>query len=98
MKYRHYEYQDFNNLPTWLPPRIAALGWSPEDFARKINISRAQVYRYLNDHGRPTTQTMAKICRVLGVSLEEGLRQYVDKPTGRPIGSGGIVRELAVRQ
>lgn len=89
---------DFNNLGEWLPPRIEKTGLSIEMFSRKIDLSRAQLYRYFNDLSRPTTQTMAKICRVLKVPLEEGLRQYVEKKNGRPVGSGGGPREVTVRK
>lgn len=90
--------KDFNNLGIWLPPRIEKTGLSIEMFARKVSLSRAQLYRYFTDLSRPTTQTMARICRALHVPLEEGLRQYTEKTNGRPKGSGGGTREVSVRK
>lgn len=90
--------EDFNHLQQWLEPKIARSGLTVERLAQKARISKQQIYRYLLDHSRPNTQTMARICRVLGVSLEEALRQYTPKPTGRPRGSSGTTREVRVRQ
>ena len=74
---------DFNNLPEWLRLKIGSTGLSRERFAKRAGLSRPSIYFYLSGRRRPTTQTMTEICRVLGVPLEEGLRQYVNKPTGR---------------
>lgn len=90
--------KDFNNLPEWLPKKIDKLGVTTEKFSRMCGISRAQLYRYLTDASRPSEQHMARICRVLGIPFEEGLRQYVPKPVGRPVGSGTGTRELSVRR
>lgn len=82
--------RDHNNLPNWLPAQIQRAGLtSSEALARRADVSRNAIYRYLSDEDRPSTQTMARICKVLGVSLEEGLRQYTAKRVGRPKGSGG---------
>jgi len=89
--------KDFSYLPEWLPPRIEATGLSVEMFARKCNVSRASVYAWLTYRSRPDTQMMAKVCHVLGISLEEGLCQYTPRKYGRPT-SRGSVRELSVRQ
>lgn len=78
------EQADFNNLGNWLKPKIEALQLSIEEFANRCGVSRAAVYFYMNDRARPTTGTMAKICRALGVPLEDGLQQYTPKRVGRP--------------
>ena len=87
----------YNYLKQWLPPRIKATGLSIEMFARKVDLSRAQVYKYLGDRSRPTTDTMARICKVLDVPLSEGLSQYSDNPNGRPKGSSNKTNSVRVR-
>ena len=54
------------------------------NFATQAGLSRAAIYLYLSDQCRPTPFHMAKMCRVLGVPIREGLAQYVPKPSGRP--------------
>jgi DNA-binding phage protein len=77
--------RDFNHLPTWLRAAIARANIEGiEALARRSNISRTALYRYLNDDDRPSEETMARICRALGVDLAEGLRQYTPKRNGRP--------------
>jgi transcriptional regulator with XRE-family HTH domain len=78
--------QNFNNLGTWLPPLIEKLDMSYEQFARACGITRPMVYFYIADRYRPETQTMIRICQVLGVSAEEGLAQYTPRKVGRPKG------------
>lgn len=90
--------EGYNHLDKWLPPKIVASGLSVEMFARKVGLSRAQLYRYFTDVSRPRTETMAKICKLLGLSLEEGLKQYSDKPNGRPREKSGRTRSVIVRQ
>jgi transcriptional regulator with XRE-family HTH domain len=87
----------YSNLGTWLPPKIEATGLSMENFSRKIKISRAQLYRYLDDTSRPSTTTMARICKFLKVPLEEGLKQYSEKPQGRPFGFSPAAKGVTVR-
>jgi transcriptional regulator with XRE-family HTH domain len=76
--------KDFNLLGTWLPPLVKKTGLTFEQFARKVKVSRTAIYAYMVDNNRPETQTMVRICRVLGVPLEEGLRQYTPKKRGNP--------------
>lgn len=76
--------EDYNHLLKWLPPRIEKLGLTKEQFARRCKISRSALYAYLRDEDRPETQTMARICHVLGEPLEAGLRQYTPKKRGNP--------------
>jgi len=73
----------FNHIREWLLPKLDTIGISVEAFADMADISRASIYFYLNDQSRPSTQSMARICRVLGVPVEEGLSQYTSKPLGR---------------
>lgn len=75
---------DFSNLPTWLPQKIRNTGLRLSQVANHAGISRATLYEYLSDDSRPTEQTMLRLCRVLGVSFQEGLSQYTPKPMGRP--------------
>jgi len=77
-------HKDFNHLKEWLEPKLAAKGLTPEKFAYECGITRAAVYFYLADTNRPSVQVMVRMCRVLGVPLEEGLRQYSPRRTGRP--------------
>lgn len=78
--------QDFNNLNTWLPPLIEKVDMSYEKFARACGITRAMIYYYLADRYRPESQTMIRMCQVLGVPAEEGLSQYSPRKVGRPQG------------
>ncbi len=83
-------HSDRNALPKWLPAQIAKAGIEGyEALARRSGLSRTAIYRYLNDEDRPSTQAAVRICRALGVPLEDMLRQYTMKPVGRPRGSGG---------
>lgn len=97
MKPYSSEYQDYNNLPFWLPKKIAAIGLSNEQFAQKIGVSRTMVYEYLLDDARPGEQTALRMSRVLGVKFEELLSQYVPKVNGRHR-KYGSTSELKVRK
>jgi transcriptional regulator with XRE-family HTH domain len=76
--------RDFNHIQRWLDPKLKQMGLSVERFARLSDLSRSAVYFYRNDQDRPTEETMARMCRVLGVPLCEGLSQYTPKRNGRP--------------
>lgn len=89
--------KEFNRLPKWLAEKIAAKGITVEHFAWKVKISRGSIYYYLRGMVKPTTQAMVRICRALGVPLEEGLQQYSPSQMGRPKGSGGGTKEVRTR-
>lgn len=91
------KHDDYNRLPQWLPEKIAATGFTVEQVGNRIGVSRTSMYGYLLGSYRPTSQTMVKLCRVLGVPFEEGLKQYTPKKRGRPYGSQGT-SELKVRK
>lgn len=76
--------RDFNHIQQWLDPQLDRLGLSIEQFANVCGISKASVYFYRDDKYRPNTGIMSKMCKVLGVPLEEGLRQYTPRKAGRP--------------
>lgn len=80
------EKRDFNHIKEWLEPLLAKRGLSAEKFARLCGLSRASVYFYMNDCSRPTEETMATMCKVLGVPYSQGLSQYTPKQNGRPSG------------
>jgi ribosome-binding protein aMBF1 (putative translation factor) len=82
------EETDYNHIREWLEPQLEQLDISKEEFARRCGLSRALIYFYCNDKNRPDEQSMAKMCQVLGVDLEEGLRQYTPKRNGRPPSTG----------
>jgi transcriptional regulator with XRE-family HTH domain len=88
---------DFSNLLTWLPRQIKRIGLRKEQFAHRVGVSRTTIYRYIYDMDRPTEDTMLKMCRVLEIPLEEGLRQYTPKRNGRPIGGGGSFAKVRTR-
>jgi transcriptional regulator with XRE-family HTH domain len=75
---------DYNNLGNWLPPLLKKAGLTTEQLSQKIGTSRTTVYNWLTDECRPTEETMARTCRLLGVPLEEGLRQYMPRKRGNP--------------
>ena len=75
---------DFNNIKQWLLPKLDRIPLSIEMFSREVGVSRAIIYRYLSDQSRPESQTMVRMCRVLGVPFSEGLAQYTPKRVGRP--------------
>lgn len=77
---------DFSNIKQWLLPLTDQKGLSLEQLARAVGISRASVYHYMTDRSRPDTQTMMRICDVLGVPHEDGLKQYTPRVEGRPKG------------
>lgn len=78
---------DWSNLPYWLPKKIMATGFTVEQVAHRVGVSRTMMYAYLTDDSRPNEDTMLKLCRVLKVPYEEGLAQYVPRKNGRPSGS-----------
>lgn len=78
--------KDFNNIKDWLIPILDKKGWSVEEFGRKLGLTRAAVYHYLNDSRRPTEERMSQICKVLGVPLSEGMAQFTPRTLGRPRG------------
>jgi transcriptional regulator with XRE-family HTH domain len=78
--------KDFNHLEEWLLPKIKERKLSVEKFSRLVKISKASIYFWFNDVTRPDTQTMVRVCQVLGVPLEEGLRQYTPRAEGRQPG------------
>lgn len=80
------EERNFNNLNTWLPPRIQATGMSIEQFARAAGVTRVMIYNYIADKNRPDEQTMIRICQLLNVPAEEGMQQYTPRKVGRPKG------------
>ena len=77
---------NFSNLPVWIPEQLMRLGLTKEQLAHRLGVSRTSIYRYIYDMDRPSKDTMLKMCRVMGVPLEEGLRQYTPKKNGRPFG------------
>jgi transcriptional regulator with XRE-family HTH domain len=89
--------EDFSNLNEWIPRQLHKFTLTVEEFADLCKLSRTAVYNYLTDKNRPSEQTMKRMCDVLGVSFEEGLRQYTPRPSGRRKGSGGDPRELTMR-
>lgn len=90
-------YQDRNQLPEWLPSKIAATGFTVEQVGNRTGVSRSAMYEYLTGKSRPTSQTALKLSRVLGVAFEEILKQYTPAKRGRPFGSQSTA-ELKVRK
>lgn len=80
---------DFNNLEYWMMPLIVKNKLTVETLARKVKVSRSAIYAYFTDRNRPTSQTMLRICHVLGVPFEEGLSQYSPRKRGRPFRTRG---------
>lgn len=89
---------DFSRLPTWLPKQLARIKLTKEQFAHRVGVSRTTIYRYLYDMDRPSEGTMLRICRVLDIPFEEGLRQYVPKKNGAPFGTRETTSEVKVRK
>jgi transcriptional regulator with XRE-family HTH domain len=57
------------------------------EFAEKARISRSALYHFIEDKRRPTENMIARICKTLGVPVEEGKAQYTPSSMGRPTGS-----------
>ena len=76
--------EDFNNIKEWLLPLLVERQMTIEGFARQCGLSRAAVYFYISDKNRPESTNMKKMCDVLEVPFEEGLRQYTPRASGRP--------------
>lgn len=89
--------KDFNHVPEWLDKQIQQADLSPEQLARKCKLARATVYFYLEGRNRPSTQAMAKICHLLNIPLEEGLRQYTPGKPGRPKGYSPDLKPVTTR-
>lgn len=75
---------NFNHIKDWLDPKLDSMRMSIEELANATGLTRASIYFYRSDTTRPDEQSMARICQVLGVPLEEGLAQYTPKKRGRP--------------
>lgn len=78
--------RDFNHIDQWLDAHLRARQMSVEQLARRSGLSRATVYFYMTDKNRPSSNAMAKLCHALGVSVEEGMKQYTPRKAGRPAG------------
>jgi transcriptional regulator with XRE-family HTH domain len=78
---------DFNHIKDWLLPIVDEKGLSLEQVARAAGLSKASIYHYINDKRRPSTDAMRKICDVLGVPHEDGLKTFSPKANGRPKGA-----------
>jgi transcriptional regulator with XRE-family HTH domain len=90
--------KDFNNLAKWIPARMKEAGIETvEKLANRAGLSRTAIYRWFYDQDRPSEDSMLKICRVVGVSLEEGLSQYSPKKVGRPSTRDDSARKKARR-
>lgn len=87
--------KDFNKIKEWMLPKLDKLGISVEQLAMRAGVGRAAIYHYFTDYARPTEQTMAKICHVIGAPLEEGLQQYTPRIPGRR--KGTKLKEVTVR-
>ena len=88
--------RDFNNIGPWLNRLLNERQLSVERLARKSGLSRAAVYFYMQDKNRPSEEAMMRMCTVLGVPFEEGLKQYTPNANGRPTRSGGT-RVVTIR-
>jgi hypothetical protein len=42
------------------------------------------IYFYIEDRNRPSANSMARICNVLGIPIEEGMRQFTPRRSGPP--------------
>jgi transcriptional regulator with XRE-family HTH domain len=76
--------KDFNNLNVWLKGHLDRRGWSVERLSREAGLSRAIIYFYMNDTYRPDEESIANVCKALGVPVTEGLKQYTPRVEGRP--------------
>lgn len=79
--------RDFNNLQAWLDTHLNSRQMSVEQLANRSGLSRATIYFYMQDKNRPSANAMARICRVLGVPVEEGMKQFTPRKPGRPAGA-----------
>lgn len=76
-----------NSIKGWLLPLLNLHGMSVEELANVIGVSRTCVYFYLEDKARPTDERMRSICDALGVSHDEGLKQFTPRFPGRKKGA-----------
>lgn len=82
----------FNHIGRWLmgDPESGKDGLltqkniSVEQLARAAGLTRYAIYLYIHDKRRPSTEAMRRICKVLGVPPEEGMRQFTPSKLGRP--------------
>ena len=77
---------DYNHIREWLGHHLQQKNLSVEQLARKAGLSRAMIYFYIEDRNRPSSNSMARICKVLGVPLEEGMKQFTPRKPGPPFG------------
>ena len=72
-----------NNIKNWLLPLLEDRGLSVEQLATQAGLTRSAIYYYFSDRCRPTNENMRRMCDVLGVSHEEGMRQFTPREPGR---------------
>lgn len=71
--------------PEYAPDGLLTLrGLSVERLARASSITRTAVYFYIDGKCRPTHATLLRMCRVLEVSYEEGVKYCTPATVGRP--------------
>jgi transcriptional regulator with XRE-family HTH domain len=71
----------YNNIEKWLIPILAERGLTIEQFSYLVDLNKSTLYHYFRDIIRPSPEVMARICNVLGVPEEEGMRQYTPRTT-----------------
>lgn len=76
-----------NTLKEWLTPKLEDLGLSVKDFSLEIGVDESTIRKYFSDARRPSREVIVKICRYIGVPVEEGAAQFESNKVGRPIGS-----------
>lgn len=58
-------------LAARLRARLAELGWTAAELAKRLNQKPPNVSRWLSGRARPGAANLVKISRTLGLSLEE---------------------------
>ncbi|WP_078392845.1 helix-turn-helix domain-containing protein [Shouchella patagoniensis] len=66
----------------------AQKGWSQEEFAERLQVSRQAVSKWENGQGFPETEKLVKMSRLFQVSLD-----YLLKGEGQPFGAHGTTEE-----
>jgi DNA-binding XRE family transcriptional regulator len=57
-------------------------GFSVEQFARQIGVTRTSVYFYIEGRSRPKLSTLIKICDIVGITLAEGKQICMPRSSG----------------
>ena len=71
IKRQNREYGDMNVVVSRLDELLKLRGWSVYELAERAEIKRGAIYHWYRLDGCPSLESIEKICKVLGITLEQ---------------------------